>query len=153
MVQKAFTEMTKLEQIEFFVQCQKILIAAHPNSPFVCRANNLKERMAHIKNFLNNYKGFVYQDEHVCALYNRVIVSDPREPERVVQRYMYQLPDPNYNAISIDFVVFDNIKNCLEFVRANNDTRLQYALFVRHNKVKCYPLVNLLSQILNAPIV
>ena len=152
-VNTLFRELPVKDKVEFFVQCQRILIENHPSSPFVCRANNLEQRLSHMRGFINQYKGFVYTDENVCTIYNKIVVNDVHDPTASVKAYMYQPPDPNFNAIMIDFVVFRNIKDCLAFVKTNYDPRIQYVLFVRHNKVKLYPVVKLLAGVLDMPIV
>lgn len=153
MIHKSFIQMDSKEKVEFFIQCQKLLVEFHPNSPFVCRKNNLAERLIHIKKFLSDYKGFAYQDDNVAVLYNKIIVSNPKDADSALKHYMYQPPDPEYNAMTIDFVAFKALESCMSFVRANSDPKIQYVLFVRHNQVKVYPTVKLLSNVLNLPVV
>jgi hypothetical protein len=152
-IHKLFTELTAMEQIDFFVQCQKLLVEFHPSSSFVCRRNNIDWRKYQIQAFLKNYKGMCYWDENVCVLYNRVVVSDPKDPIRVLKNNIYHPPDPNYNAIIIDFVVFRSLQDCQTFVHENYDSRVQHVLYVKNNKVKIYPVVNFLSQIFNLAVV
>ena len=148
-----FVNVSARDKVEFFVQCQRILVENHPTSEFVCRRNNLEQRLSHMRGFINQYKGFIYTDENVCTIYNKIVVNDVNDPTASVKTYMYQSPDPNFNAIMIDFVVFRNIKDCLAFVKTNYDPRIQYVLFVRHNKVKLYPVVKLLAGVLDMSIV
>jgi len=153
MIHGSFTDLKVLDKVEFFVQCQRLLMEHHPDSPFLCHQNNLQERIKHVKSFVTNYKGLCYQDDTVCALYNRIIVTDTKAPEHALRMNMYKTPSPDYNAVVIDFVVFRDIKDCARFVQANYDPRVLYVLFVRHNKVKLYPVVEFLQQIFNIPVV
>lgn len=148
-IQKEFTQLTINEKIEFFVHCQKLLVEFHPTSPFVFHQGNIQDRIKHIKSFTTYYKGLCYQDENVCALYNKIFISDISEPEQAVKAQMYQLPAENYNAFIIDFVVFKHINDCVEFVKTNYNNKIQYVLYVKNNKVKLFPVINFLSQILN----
>ena len=145
--------MTTVERVDFFVHCQKLLMEYNPTSPFVCRANNVAQRVKQMRGFVDNYKGMCYHDDYVCTLYNRIVVSDPRQPESAVKHYMYRPPDDNYNAVVIDFATFRDIKDCATFVRTNYDQRIQHVLFVRHNKVKLYAVVDFISKIFNVPVV
>lgn len=147
-----FSETKVEDKIEFFLHCQSLLIQHHPQSPFIFHTGNVKERMKHIQAFVNNYKGFYYRDDNVAALYNKIIVTDPATPEHDLRASMYKPPAENYNAISIDFVVFRDIKDCVKFVQSNYDAKVQYVLFVRHNKVKLYKTIDFLQQILSLPV-
>jgi hypothetical protein len=89
----------------------------------------------------------------VCALYNHIVVTDPKEPERTLRAHLYQQPAADYNAVTIDFVVFKELKDCQRLIQAAYDPRIQYVLFVRHNQVKLYPIVDFLQQILSIPVV
>lgn len=153
MIDKRFTELTDKERVEFFVHCQRLLVAHHPDSPFVVRKNNLRARIEHMKTLLANYKGCVYQDEYVCVLYNYLVVSNPKEPELAVRSRMYQPPDDNYNSVIVDFVVFRELKDCMNFVQVKQNPRIQYVLFARHNSIKVYPTVSLLANVFKVPIV
>lgn len=152
-VHSAFQDMPMVDKVEFFLQCQRLLVEHHPNSVFVCRRDNLKERLVHMKKFCQDYKGRCYMDENVCALYNQIVISDPKEPVLAVRDNMYKASDPNYNAVVVDFVVFRNIKDCAELVKITYDKRIQYVVFVKNNKIKLYPVVNLLAQIFNMAVV
>lgn len=152
-IHKAFNIMATAEQVDFFIHCQQLLVKFHPDSPFVCRRDNLNGRIHQMKNFVTNYKGLCYCDDNVCALYNRIVLTDPSDPVHTIRINMYREPDPNYNAIIIDFVVFRALKDCLNFVQSNYDPRIQHVLYVKNNKVKIYPVVQFISQIFNVPVV
>jgi hypothetical protein len=145
--------MTVQEKVEFFVHCQKVLVAHHPDSPFVCRHNNVKERLQQIKAWVERYKGICYADDNTGILYNKLVVSDPNEPIAAVKHSMYQPPDPNFNAVIIDFAAFRDIKDCFPFVRENYQNKIQHVLFARHGKIKIYPVLDIVKQIFNMPTV
>ena len=92
-------------------------------------------------------------DDYVCTLYNKIVVNRADEPEAAVKASMYQPPSPDYNAVIVDFAAFRDIKDCMAFVQTSYDPRVLYVLFVSHNKVKLYPVVNFVSQVLNIPVV
>lgn len=148
-----FNTLNTKNKVDFFVHCQKLLIENHPNSPFLFRKDNAQTRLHHVRSFVNNYKGLFYRDDHVCALFNKIMLTDPKDPEHSVKVSMYQPPTEHYNAIIIDFVVFRDIKDCVNFVRYNYDPKVQHVLFVRHNKVKVYPVLDIIQQVLHLPIV
>ena len=141
------------EQVDFFVHCQQLLVQYHADSEFICRQDNLPNRLLQIKAWVNKYKGICYQQDNVCVLYNRIVVTDPQNAVQSVSAAMYKPPDENYNAIMIDFAAFRDIKDCVTFVRENYDPRIQYVLFARHGKIKIYPVVDLVAQIFNMPVV
>lgn len=145
--------MSVQEKVEFFVHCQKLLVEFHPDSSFICRESNTQDRLNQIKTWAEKYKGICYWNDQVCVLYNRIVVSDPAQPERAIQHAMYQAPDDNYNAVVIDFAAFRDIKDCVGFVRENYDPKIGHVLFARHGKIKIYPVVNIVSQIFNMPVV
>lgn len=147
-----FVDLKAEEKVNFFVHCQKLLTENHPNSPFICRAGNIKIRLAHMKGFVTSYKGLCYQDENVCALYNKIVLTNPTEPELAVRDHMYKAPSEHYNAMVVDFVVFREIKDCSKFVQLEYNANIQHVLFVRHNKVKVYQTIDFLKQILNIPV-
>lgn len=145
--------MAAKEQIDFFVHCQKLLVEFHPTSPFICRANNIKGRIHQMRNFIDKYKGLCYASDNVCVLYNKIVIADPSDPVHTIRANMYHAPDPNYNGVIVDFVVFRDLKDCMPFVQSNYDPRIQYVLYVKNNKPKIYPVVNFLTQIFNIPVV
>ena len=152
-VHKVFSEMKAEEKIDFFVYCQKLLVEFHPDSPFICRRNNTKSRIQQMKGFIENYKGLCYQDDNIGVLYNRIVITDPSDPILALKTNMYKASHPDYNAVSIDFVVFRDLKDCMAFVKTNYDPRIQHVLFVKNNKVKIYPIVNFLTQMFHIPVV
>jgi hypothetical protein len=151
-MQGEFQQLSAEEKVEFFLKCQELLMTHHPSSPFLCHTGNIKERVKHIQSFVSNYKGYCYKDDTVCALYNKIVVTNPDEPELALRANMYKEPAPNPNAITVDFVVFRDIKDCAKFVQLNYHHTIQYVLFVRHNKVKLYKTLGFVQQILNMPV-
>lgn len=147
----SFKELGIEGKVDFFVHCQKLLTEHHPDSQFICHSGNMKERLTHMRSFVDKYKGNAYQDENVCALYNRITVTDPHAPEQSLRSFMYHEPAAHPNAISVDFVVFKELKDCIAFVQAVYTPAIQYVLFVRHNKVKLHKTADFLGQFLKIP--
>ena len=71
-----FNSLSIDKQIEFFVNCQKLLIKYHPNSSFVIRANNLQKSIDSFINQVNHYKGYFYMDENICVLFNYIFIDE-----------------------------------------------------------------------------
>lgn len=140
-----FRALSEEEKVDFFCRCQKLLVEFHPSSHFLFTKENYEERKFFVLDFLHKYKGYAYMDDNVCVLYNHVKVEDPNNPVKVVKDHIYREPAANYNAISIDFVVFKQLRDCLSFVSAHNSPQIEYVLFVKNNEVKLYNKERLLS--------
>ena len=153
MIHTSFTDMSGRDRVEFFVQCQKLLVEFHPNSPFILREDNAYARIAQMKSILTQYKGVCYMNENLCMIYNKIVVSRADEPVEAIRAHMYKAPDPNYNAVIIDFVVFRHLQDCKDFVIQNYDPRIQYIVFVKNNKAKIYPLKDFAAQTFKIPVV
>jgi hypothetical protein len=148
---KLFSEMTKEEKIAFFLSCQKLLVDHHPNSPFIFNYKNYKDKLLYAKDLISSYKGLCYQGEHVIALFNRIIVRDPLDPIRAIKENMFQPPNPRYNAVGIDFVVFRRLEDCSEFCRSVYVPQMEYVIYVKNNHPKIYKTPELLTQLLHLP--
>jgi hypothetical protein len=121
------------------------MLKHHPNSNFVIREDSLDKAVAACQGNIHKYQGYVYADDNVCVLWNHIKVNDPSDTKRILAENAYQPPNPDYNAASIDFAVFRHIKDCIEFVRQNQNERIQHVLFIREGKPKLYPLAELLK--------
>ena len=143
---KLFQDMTKEEKISFFIQCQNLLLNYHPHSEFIFKTDNFKSRLNHVLSFIKKYQGFVHQSNSLCLLYNYIKINDPKEePVTILKNHMYHPPALDYNAIVIDFVVFDKLSNCVGFYQGQDSSKVKYALFVRNSKVKLYTTDKLLK--------
>lgn len=146
---KLFTELRKAEKVDFFKGCQELLIKYHPNSEFIIRENNLNQRLQYAIDFCNRYKGYTYASDSVKVLFNKIKLTDPNNPIQAIKEHAYKEPRSDYNAVSIDFVVFRAINDCLEFCKENYDPRIEFIVFVKNGKPKLYRADNLLSKIVN----
>jgi hypothetical protein len=144
-MQATFQSLSIEERIEFFVKCQELMLKHHPNSSFVIRRDTLKQALTACQGNIHKYNGYAYSTENICILWNHILVNDPSDMERIFKENAYQPPNPNYNAVSIDFAVFRSMADCLNFVRENKNERIQYVLFIREGKPKLYPLADLLK--------
>jgi hypothetical protein len=147
-----FTTLSKEQKIDFFIQCQKLLIAHHPKSEFIFTEKNLKSRLEHVKDLSIKYKGFCHFNENICLLYNKIKINNINEPIQALKENMYQPPKDDFNAMAIDFVVFRKLEDCLRFCRDNYDDRIKYIMFIKNNKPKIYETKKFVSNILNIPI-
>jgi len=147
-----FSKLHKQDKIDFFIKCQKLLIDYHPNSPFIFNENNINERMTYAGDIFNKYKGMAYTDENVCALFNYIRLDDPNDPIKALKEHIFKEGAPNYNAISIDFVVFKELKDCLNFCKTNYNGNIEYVIFVKDGKPKVHKTIEFISRILKMPV-
>jgi hypothetical protein len=145
-----FQSLSLASRLEFFANCQRLLIEFHPTSEFLFTKENYAERKVFVLDFLHKYKGYCYYDDNICVLFNKVKVEDPRNPVKVVKDHIYKEPVEDFNAYSIDFVVFRKLSDCLNFCQAQYSPRIQYVCFVKNNEVKLYETSKLLAH-LNGP--
>lgn len=152
MENQSFAKLTKAEKIEFFVKCQELLLKYHPNSEYTFNDSNLKVKLEHIKDLAIKYKGFCHTSENVCLFYNKIKVTDINNPIAALKDNMYQEPKEDYNAMSIDFVAFRKLEDCLDFCKSNYDPKIRYIMFIRNGKPKIYETAKFLSSLLGIPI-
>jgi hypothetical protein len=148
-----FQNLTNEQKIDFFVKCQTLLIEHHPHSEFLFTETNLKDRKDFVYKFFHKYQGFYYQDDKVCILYNKIKVEDEKDPIKAIKDHMYRKPVADYNAISIDFVVFRKLEDCFAFCKTYYEPRIAYIVFVKNSAVKLYKTDKLLSSLSSAPLV
>lgn len=144
---KFFNSLPLQEKVDFFVKCQELLLKHHPDSPFVIREDKLEEALEACHNNIEQYKGYYYTDDNVCVLWNHVKINDPNDVKRAVMENAYKMPNPEFNAVSIDFAVFREIKDCIEFIQANKNNLIQYVLFIRGGNPRIYQIDSLLKGI------
>lgn len=143
---RLFQELADEQKVDFFIKCQEILVNYHPDSEFICRENDINTKKHFFKEFYHQYKGYTYNNENVCLLFNRVFIKDRYDPVKVIKDHIYQPPQEEYNAISIDFVAFNKLEHCLEFCKNQYDEKIKYILFVKNNEVKIYETKKLLEK-------
>lgn len=140
-----FQSLSEKDKIEFFVKCQSLMLKYHPTSPFIIRESKLDKALEAFENNIRRYQGYVYADENICVLWNHIIVSDPSNANRAVTENAYLPPNPNFNAVSIDFAVFKGIENCFSFIADSKEPQIKHVLFIREGKPKIYPLEQILK--------
>jgi hypothetical protein len=149
---KKFQDLNVRDKIEFFVKCQDLLSKYHNKSDFVIRQNNIESRILHAKNLIQRYQGLCYMDDNVCVLFNKINIDDPNKPIPALRAHMMKPPIEHYNAVSIDFVVFRNIKDCASFCQQNYDTRTEYVVYIKGGKPKIYKTRDFISHIFQIPV-
>ena len=142
-----FQNLISEEKVNFFVKCQEILIKYHPESPFVFTTNKLDDKKAFFKQFYERYQGYTYRNDNICILFNKIRVKDPRDPVKAIKDALWKEPAEDYNAYAIDFVVFSEMAQCLEFCKAQYEERIKFILFGRNNDIKIYETKKLLSKL------
>ncbi len=145
-----FNELNVEQKVDFFIKCQKLLIKHHANSTFVIRANNLEKSVNTFASHIQDYKGYFFCNDNICVLFNYIRVDDsgPLDKFQTLRENAYQKPAENYNGISIDFVVFKELQNSLEFIRSQNSSQIKYVLFVKSGHVKLHLKDDLLKKVL-----
>jgi len=149
---KLFTLLTSPEKIDFFVNCQKLLLNNHPTSEFLLTKDNLEEKKYYALEFIKKYKGYCYNDENVCILYNKFKIIEPTNPKKELKDHIFKEPENDFNCVLIDFVVFRKMIDCLQFIKKEDESKIEYVLFVKNNEVKLYNKNKLLEK-LNSPLI
>lgn len=152
MVNKLFQDMSKDEKDDFFLKCQGLLLAYHPDSEFIITKENVQKRIKHIQDLSTQYKGFCCKTDTICALFNKIKIKDINNPIEALRDNMYQPPKEDFNAISIDFVVFRHLNDCLQFCKENYHSKIKYVMYIKDNKPRIYKTENLISKVLGVPI-
>ena len=133
-----FNNLQKEQKVDFFVKCQELLIRHHPDSSFMVRESNLDTILETFFDQINKYKGYYYYNDDVCILWNHIYVSDPQDLKKVFKDNAYQPPHPEYNGVSIDFVVFRKMADCISFIKDNDEPRIKHVLFIREGKPRIH---------------
>lgn len=152
MIHQLFQELSPETKVNFFVNCQELLVTHHPKSPFVFRKDNLIERKAHISELAGMYKGYCFFNDKVSLLYNLIELENPTKPALALQQFKFQPPSTKYNALSIDFVVFRQLRDCFDWCRQAYEPRIQYVLFVKNGKIQVSTPKALLSKLFHIPV-
>ena len=144
-----FNALTIGQKVDFFIQCQKLLIKHHAHSSFVIRANNLEKSVNAFASHIKDYQGYYYSNDNICVLFNYIRVDDSSQLDKnqTLRENAYKAPAENHNGISIDFVVFRDISDSLEFVMAQNSPSIKYVLFVKDGKIKLHKKEDLLKKL------
>jgi hypothetical protein len=150
MLQK-FKTLEKADKIDFFLKCQRLLIANHPNSPFLFTKDNIDERLTYASDIFNKYQGMCYADENVCVLFNYIRVEDPNDPVAALKANAFKDGEINYNAVSIDWACFRKMKDCLTFCKTVYNTHIEYIVYVHNGKPKTFKTLDFITNVLNIP--
>lgn len=148
---RPFQELTVDEKIAFFLHGQKLLLENHPDSDFTIYHHTLPQRLGHIRVIADQYKGLTYQDDNICVLFNHIQLPDPKDPISALRAAKFQPPHKDYNAVSIDFVVFKKLTDCAEWCRNHYKPRIEYAVYVKNGKPQVYKTIELISRALKLP--
>ena len=149
---RLFQTLSKEEKIAFFLHGQNLLLKYHPNSSFIIYQRSLQERLAHIKTIAAQYNGLVYRDDNICVLFNKIYVVDPKDPVQALKDSKFKAPVDHYNAVSIDFVVFRELNDCLNWTQNNYEPRIRHVLYVKNSKPQIYQTEELMSKVFKIPM-
>ena len=152
MSMRLFQDLTLQEKIDFFVHGQELLLKHHPDSDFLIRQSNVKERITFAQELMTKYQGLCYMDENIIVLANKVFVTNEHNAVNTLKEHMFKPPVEHYNAVSIDFVVFRQMNDCMEWVRGNYDPRIRFVVYVKNGTPQIYPTEKLISKSLHVPM-
>jgi len=144
-----FNELHIEQKVDFFIKCQKLLIKYHSKSPFVIRKNNLEKSVNAFVSHIQDYKGYFFYNDNICVLFNYIYVDDSIQLDKnqTLRANAYQAPAENHNGVSIDFVVFREIADSLEFIRSQDTPQIKYVLFVKDGKIKLHKKDDLIQKL------
>ena len=146
-----FNKLHTKDRIDFFIKCQDLLIKYHPDSPFIITKDNLKERLTYSNDIFNKYSGMCYSDANVAALFNYVKLNDPNDPIKALKEHQFKEPTVDYNCVSIDFVVFRHLHDCLGFCKTNYNSNIEYIIFSKDGKPKVHKTMDIMTKVLKVP--
>jgi hypothetical protein len=146
-MKKLFNSLSIEEKVDFFVNCQKLLIKYYPDSQFLIRENNLQEAIETFYNQIKRYKGYFYCDDYVFVLWNHIFIEDPKDINNELIKNAYKEPNPNYNAVSLDFVACRKWEDTLKFIKETNEDKIKYLLLVKNGNPRIYNKEELINKI------
>jgi hypothetical protein len=139
------------KKIDFFVHCQDLLLEYHPNDSFVIKKLDVKDKIYFIKETINKYKGYYYEEDKVCILYNHIFLNDNKNPFSALKENIYKNPSLNYNTVSIDFMVLRELKDCKKFCHEQYSPQVANILFVKNNNPKIYSTLEFIQRLFPMP--
>ena len=149
---KAFQQLSIEDKVRFFVHIQSLLVKYHPNSDFIFREDNTVKRLEQAKDLVVKYKGLCYADEHIAVLFNKILISDTTDAVKALRENMFQPPKDNYNGVSIDFVVFRSMNDCLAFCKSQYDPQIKHIIYSKAGRPQIYRAEDLIAHSLHIPI-
>ena len=142
-----FQSLSQADKIEFFVQCQALMLNHHPDSPFIIKQSKLDKTLDMFEKNIRIYQGYAYADPNICVLWNKIFVTDPTNVNRVITENAYMPPKEKFNGVSIDFAVFRKMEDCFDFIKKNQEPEMKHILFIREGRPKIYPMEDILKTI------
>lgn len=146
-IKKLFNNLSTEEKVDFFINCQDLLIKYHADSDFVIRENNLEQAVEIFSEQINKYKGFSYSDNYVFILFNYIFIENKELVNEELIKNIYKNPINNYNAISLDFVACRSWSDTFKFIEEVNEDRIKYLLLVKNGIPKIYEKNELINKI------
>jgi len=153
-MQQPVTPLQKLsveEKARLFVHAQKLLVQHHPRSEFIFREDNVGIRMKQVKELVSQYKGFCYADDNIVVLFNYIMVTDDQDAVSALQAHKFKEPSNPFNGVSIDFVVFRKLQDCMDFCKANYNPDIRHIVYSHEGKPRIIDTPTLLSKTLRLP--
>ena len=133
---KALNNLTREEKLDFFQQCQDLLVENQPDSEFI-----LKEGSKNQDYFLDiflKYKGFAYTSEKIAILFNKHKMRGMVEAQETYQDKVFEPPAPDANTYTIDFITTKMSKEILEELKPIFHEDLTFICFLRAGKVSFF---------------
>jgi len=137
---RLFNEMSEEEKMDFFQKCQNMLIKNQPNSPWVLRVDDERNRGYFLDIFLR-YQGMVYESENIILLFNKHYFVNKEEVVVKSRERLFSEPDENANTYSIDFVTSKLTQEVLQEIEPHfKDTGIKWIHFLRGQKVSVFDI-------------
>ena len=137
---KSFLQMDIHQRADFFAQCQAILLRKQPDSEYVATQERIKFYTDVFKKFHDSYKGFCYQSENTCLLYNHVKLPPHADYKELARSLTYKFPAEDYNAVSIDFLTSADVRECVQLYTRIRTPSMKHIIYLRDGGVKVFPL-------------
>lgn len=144
---KPFSSLKRDEKIQFFLKCQQIGAQYHPNSPYTVTRDSIKTFLDFYKKISQEYRGYIYEGENVCALFNLVEYNPSLSMKESLASYIYQPPHEKYNAVLIDFLAARNLRDSIELKNHIYHDKIQFILAVRNFDLEVIPVKKMLERL------
>ena len=146
-----FSSISTNKQIDFFVHCQDLLLKYHPKDPFVIKKLDIKDKVYFIKDIINKYKGYYHEEDNACILYNYIFINDIQNPILALKNNVHATPNPNYNTISIDFIILRGLEDCKNFCHEQYNPQVANVFSVKNNTPKIYSSLYFIQKLFPMP--
>ena len=133
---KELNTLTKEEKVEFFQQCQDLLIKNQPDSEFILSENS--KNKDYFLDIFTKYKGFAYFSEKIAILFNKHRINSLPEAQEAYEEKVFNPPAPDANTYTIDFITAKMSKEIIKELTPIFCEDLKYICWLRGGKVSFF---------------